>query len=159
MSAPKGNQFWKLRSKHGRDKLFATPELLLEAAYEYFEWCVEHPWIKTESTTGINKNDCKEIPTERPFTLTGFCLYCDASSTYWKEFKSNCQETSKDFLPVINRIEEIIYTQKFEGAAVGAFNANIIARDLGLKDSTETTHKGNMNINVTPLEFFDTPNE
>lgn len=26
MAAPKGNQFWMLRSKHGRDKLFATPE-------------------------------------------------------------------------------------------------------------------------------------
>ena len=28
MAAPKGNQFWMLRSKHGRDKLFATPEAL-----------------------------------------------------------------------------------------------------------------------------------
>lgn len=28
MGAPKGNQFWKLRSKHGRDKLFSSPEIL-----------------------------------------------------------------------------------------------------------------------------------
>ncbi|MFC0183379.1 terminase small subunit [Pseudarcicella hirudinis] len=40
----------------------------------------------------------------------------------------------KIFLEVITRIEEIVYVQKFEGAAVGAFNANIIARDLGLAD-------------------------
>ena len=26
MSAPKGNQFWKLRNKHGRSKRFASPE-------------------------------------------------------------------------------------------------------------------------------------
>ena len=38
MAAPKGNQFWMLRSKHGRDKLFATPEALWEAACEYFQW-------------------------------------------------------------------------------------------------------------------------
>ena len=41
MAAPKGNQFWMLRSKHGRDKLFATPEALWEAACEYFQWCDE----------------------------------------------------------------------------------------------------------------------
>ena len=44
MAAPKGNQFWMLRSKHGRDKLFATPEALWEAACEYFQWCDENPW-------------------------------------------------------------------------------------------------------------------
>jgi hypothetical protein len=140
MAAPIGNQFWKLRSKHGRNKLFETPQLLLEAAYEYFEWCHEHPWVKTETNIGINKNYVKSIPTERPFTLSGLCLYCHASSTYWKEFRSNCKETSKDFLPVIETIEEIIYTQKFEGAAIGVFNANLIARELGLKEQTE--HSG-----------------
>lgn len=36
MSAPKGNQFWKLRNKHGRSKRFASPEQLWEAACEYF---------------------------------------------------------------------------------------------------------------------------
>jgi len=29
------------------------------------------------------------------------------------------------------------YTQKFEGAAANLFNANIIARDLGLKDKQQ----------------------
>ena len=46
MGAPKGNQFWKLRSKHGRDKLFTTPELLWQAACEYFEWCENNPKIR-----------------------------------------------------------------------------------------------------------------
>ena len=36
---------WMLRSKHGRDKLFATPELLWDAACEYFQWCDENPWV------------------------------------------------------------------------------------------------------------------
>jgi hypothetical protein len=36
-----------------------------------------------------------------------------------------------------------MFTQKFEGATVGAFNANIIARDLGLKDQTDVTTNGN----------------
>lgn len=132
MAAPKGNQFWKLRSKHGRDKLFASPGLLEEAAGEYFTWCEKNPWMKKD---WVGK-DAFEVdrPTARPFTLQGFCLYCDASREWWNKFKDSASE---DFLQVITRIEEIIYTQKFEGAVVGAFNANIIARDLGLADKKE----------------------
>ena len=50
-------------------------------------------------------------------------------------------DDEKDFSSVITRIEQTIYAQKFEGAAVGSFNANIIARDLGLKDKSELTGK------------------
>lgn len=44
MAASKNNQFWKLRSKHGRDTLFSSPEFLWSAACEYFDWCDENPW-------------------------------------------------------------------------------------------------------------------
>jgi hypothetical protein len=36
---------------------------------------------------------------------------------------------------------DIIYTQKFTGAAAGFLNPNIIARDLGLKEHTDTTQR------------------
>jgi hypothetical protein len=49
---------------------------------------------------------------------------------------------SNDFLQIITRIEDIIYSQKFEGAAVGQFNSNIIARDLKLSDQTDITSGG-----------------
>lgn len=149
MGAPKGNQFWKLRSKHGRDKLFASPELLWKAACEYFQWCENNPWMKQEQVKQPGKgfrNDegdyvapqlLVEIPTARPFTMQGLCLYLDASVGYFRTFKSELKEVDKGFLTVITRIEETIYMQKFEGASVGAFNANIIARDLGLTDKTE----------------------
>jgi len=132
--APKGNQFWLLRSRHGRKKLFETPELLWEAACEYFQWCEDNPWAKVETTVKSDKTEVKTIPTARPYTIEGFCLYCDASKTFWKEFKKANHE---GFLSVTTRIDEIIYRQKFEGAAVGCFNANIIARDLGLADKKE----------------------
>jgi hypothetical protein len=152
MAAPKGNKFWELRSKHGRDKLFATPELLWEAACEYFEWCRENPWIKKD---WVGK-DAEEVKreTERPFTLTGLCIYLDCSSSYFRSFKSTLQEKDKDFLTIITRIEEIIYTQKFEGAAVGAFNANIIARDLGLSDKVNNEHSGEVSVKqITGMEI------
>lgn len=164
MAAPKENQFWKLRSKHGRDKIFSTPELLWQAACEYFHWCDTHPWKRVEQSKSAGKpvkhKNGKvsfppatfELPTQRPYTLTGFALYVDASKNFWQEFKKAGHE---DFLGVISRIEDVIYTNKFEGAAVGAFNANIIARDIGLADKQEVTGAGGGAIKTQSETNFD----
>lgn len=156
MAAPKGNQFWKLRSKHGRDKLFATPELLWEAACEYFQWCEDNPWQRVETTERGKNIDVKKIPTERPFTMQGLCLYLDCNTKYFNNFKRSLGEDEKDFNYIITRIEETVYKQKFEGAAVGAFNANIIARDLGLKEQSENT---NHNIEWKETKTYDSKQE
>ncbi len=148
MGAPKGNQFWKLRAKHGRDKLFSSPELLWDAACEYFEWCDNHPWIKEEEHLKVAGLEMKSTPIQRPYTITGFCLYCDASETWWRDFKA---ANHKDFSSIIAKVETVIYTNKFEGATVGVFNANIIARDLGLSDKTE--NKTKLEIEPPKIEF------
>lgn len=127
MAAPKGNKFWQLRSKHGREKLFATPELLWEAACEYFEWCDNNPW----KMSVVTKGGIVELPKTRPYTVTGLCLYLDACESYWRTFR---RENHEDFLPIVTRIDKIIETQQFTGAAVGEYNANIIARKLGIED-------------------------
>ena len=148
MAAPLGNQFWKVRSKHGRDKLFASADLLWKEACRYFEWCIDNPWYKTEQVKqpgkGYRDDDGEyvpptltlDIPTARPFTMQGLCLFLNCGTAYFRQFKLNLKEADKDFATVITRIEETVYQQKFEGAAVGAFNASIIARDLGLSETT-----------------------
>lgn len=132
MAAPKGNQFWKLRSKHGRDKLFMTPELLWEAACEYFEWCESNPLIevdfKGKDATHV------ELPKMRAFTIHGLCIYLDCNTKYFNDFK---EANHEGFSEVLTRIMEIIYNQKFTGAAAGFLNPNIIARDLGLRDTKD----------------------
>ena len=40
-----------------------------------------------------------------------------------------------DYEAVIERINQYCYDTKFDGAVVGLYNANIIARDLGLKEN------------------------
>lgn len=135
MAAPIGNQFWKLRSKHGRDKLFASPDLLWEAACEYFEWCEKNP-LKQQNWVG---KDGEEVQRDlmRPFTLSGLCLYLGCSQQGLKDLGR-----TKDFSLVYEQIVETTKTQKFEGAAVGLFNAQIIARDLGLRDNQDVTTNG-----------------
>jgi len=154
MAAPKNNQFWKLRSKHGRDKLFKTPELLWEAACEYFQWCDENPFKIVEQTKSQSKgvinvktgevtfpNALTELPVIRPYTIHGLCLYLDCNCMYFNHFeeslKDKTDKQSKDFSIIITRIRETIYNQKFSGAASGFFNSSIIARDLGLIDKSE----------------------
>lgn len=143
MAAPKENQFWKIRSKHGRDKLFETAELLWEAACEYFNWCDAHPWYRNEPIkSGDMAGSVMKVNIARPYTLTGLCIYLGCNSAYFRQFKASISGKEEGFSTIIENIEQIIYTQKFEGAAVGAFNANIIARDLGLKENMDVTSEG-----------------
>jgi hypothetical protein len=158
MAAPKQNQFWKLRSKHGRDKLFATPDLLWDAACEYFEWCETHPLIEVEQAKSPARGfkddegnvhfppNTVELPKMRAFTIQGLCLYLDCNVGYFNDFeaglKDKTESAHKDFSVVITRIRETIYNQKFTGAASGFLNPTIIARDLGLTDKKELEHSG-----------------
>ena len=48
MSAPVGNKFRELRSKHGRDKLFKSSKLLWQAACAYFQWCIDNLLIEID---------------------------------------------------------------------------------------------------------------
>ena len=150
MAPPVGNQFWKLRSRHGRDALFATPDLLWEAAQEYFEWVDANPWVKVEqmkrpTVTKDKVGDMEistvhslaELPNARPYTLSGLCLYLQCDESYFRKFKEQ-RSDRQDFITVITRIEQIVATQQFEGAVVGAFNPNIISRSLGLADKVAT---------------------
>ena len=137
MAAPKGNQFWMLRSKHGRDKLFATPEALWEAACEYFQWCDENPWTtrkaiqrtmpvrrkKGKRTETVNEQQTQQevSPTQRPYSLTGLCIYLGTSSRWWSSFRSECmKKNDEDFLHVIARVEETIETHREIADAIAA---------------------------------------
>jgi len=133
MAATIGNSFWKLRSKHGRDKLFSSPEVLWEAAQEYFTNCEKNPLLEVDwvgkDAIEVNK------PKMRAFTWAGLEIYLDISDDALRNYKTKPEY--KDFFGVITRIEKIMYEQKFTGAAAGLLNPNIIARDLGLVDKKE----------------------
>lgn len=148
MAPPKGNRFWELRSKHGRSKLLSSPELLWQSACEYFKWCEDNPLIEVD----FKGKDAFEvqIPKMRAFTWAGLETFIDISL---KEYKANPKYN--DFSEVISRINRVMYTQKFTGAAAGMLNPNIIARDLGLKDLTDITTDGDKVNNIT---IFELPN-
>ena len=136
MAAPRGNQFWKLRSKHGRDKLFATPALLWEAACSYFQWCEDNPRYEVKGFAFQGTVTKENFPKMRAMTLSGLCFYLHCNEAYFRTFQAQLPEGEEDFNTVIKEIETVIYNQKFQGAAADLLNANIIARDLGLSDKS-----------------------
>ncbi|MCX8958325.1 DNA-packaging protein [Erwinia psidii] len=132
MAAPKGNRFWEARSSHGRKPIFESPDALWAACCEYFEWVEKHPLKEQKifcfqgviTRTTVNKM--------RAMTVKGMCLYLDIAYSTWHYY---CART--EFDEVTTRAEHVIYDQKFSGAAADLLNANIIARDLGLKDQQQ----------------------
>lgn len=69
-------------------------------------------------------------------TLGGLYLFLGINRSTWDEYRGR-----EDFSAVIGRVEEAIREQKFTGAAADLLNANIISRDLGLRDGVEHTGK------------------
>lgn len=137
-----GNQFWMNRAKHGRDKLFATPELLWDAACEYFRWIEENPLYETKVFQFQGIVVTKEVPIMRAMTMAGLCFYLNCNEAYFRQFEKDIEGIENSFSTVITDIKNVIYRQKFEGAAGNLLNANIISRDLGLADKKDISSNG-----------------
>lgn len=136
MAAPLGNSFWKQRSSHGRKPIFPDAETLWDAACEYFEWVEANPLYSAEAFAYQGVVTVEPIAKMRAMTVAGLCIFLDISQQAWGEYRDR-----DGFGEVTSRVDEIIRTQKFEGASAGLLNANIIARDLGLADKTENETK------------------
>jgi hypothetical protein len=142
MKFEKGNKLWQNvdPEKVGRPPEFKPPLDLWEKCCDYFRFSDENPFVLKEKTTYDKESEKgsqeKETKKPKPYTWDG--LYAFISVSHLDYYKTNKPE----FLGIIEVIGKIIRTQKFEGAAAGLFNANIIARELGLKEHTDHTTQG-----------------
>lgn len=130
-----------------------TPEEFESAWEEYFQWCDENPWYKTEQSKagGLIK-----IPIPRPYSEIGFCAYHGLGEHYINQLGKRLEDAEtneeKDLSYILTRARAKCRAQKFEGATVGAFNANIIARDLGMVDKKDITTGGDK---ITGIQITD----
>lgn len=153
-----GNQLWKLRTKHGRDKLFSSGAILREEAIKYFDWCDRHPWLKTELVKYKGDFEEAEVPLGRPYTVDGLTVYLGVAHSYFRSAKGNiidkrerARATAEDLdvLDAIEWIEQVVRTQQVEGAAVGVFNTNLVARLNGIADNVNQNSTGEAVLRVT----------
>lgn len=135
MAAPLGNRFWEARSSHGRKPVFEVPNELWMACCEYFAWVEDNPLLETKAFGSKDGPQTIELPKMRAMTISGLCIFLDISRQAWSEYRSR-----DGFVDICARVDDVIRTQKFEGASAELLNPAIIARDLGLADRSE--HSG-----------------
>lgn len=148
MAAPVGNRFWEKRATHGRELLFSSPDLLWQAAIEYFEMCdgtthEQDDWVGKDADHVVRGKS-------HPYTLTGFCRFVGASESWWKNFRKN-ENLNEEYLSIITRIEQTIYEQQYSGAITGIYQHQLVARALGLVDKTE--NKSDVKVTGNILQF------
>ncbi|MFK4647208.1 hypothetical protein ABIF96_005782 [Bradyrhizobium ottawaense] len=145
MAAPKGNQFWQLRDKHGRNKLFEAPDALWTACCEYFEWVEANPLMEAKAFANQGAVTIADLPKMRAMTLNGLHIFLEIDRKTWDAYRER-----EEFASVCARVDAIIREQKFTGAAAGLLNPVIIARELGLADKQELSGP-----NGSPIETKD----
>ena len=129
-----GNKFWMARYNTGRKPKTESPATLWAACVKYFEFLEDNPLY--EHKVGFYQGEAFEhkVPLMRAPTQQGLQIFLGITHPTWANWKAR-----KGFLPVMERVEKTLYDWKFQGAAAGLLNANIIARDLKLKEHTDLT--------------------
>jgi hypothetical protein len=152
------DRWWLKRSKlikeveggGGQPLHFDSPETLKQAILEYFEWMANRPLLENGTHFGVKGRVNFTVPRMRAMTLTGMANFLGTTIEGLRIYGKR----SKEYFEVLNWAQEVMYTQKFEGAAAGFLNHSIIARDLGLADKRELTGAGG-----SPLNPSQHPNE
>lgn len=148
---PGDDGYWPERAKKFKQefkkskwerKAFTGPDQLFELACEYFERVDKSPYLKQDFIKGGDSaGSIVNLENIRPYTWAGLEAYLFEKGylSTLQDYKANREQKYDQYVEVIRVIEKIMYDRKFSGAAVGAFNANIIARDLGLSEKSSVT--------------------
>lgn len=131
MPAPKGNRFWEVRSSHGRNPIYSNPDDLTDAIQQYFDWVHENPYVEIKPMIESGQIANAQIPRLRPMLIGECYRFCGLTKDSWADYKAR-----EGFSDIIEEAEEIIKNQKLSGAMAGFFKENIVARHLGIKDSS-----------------------
>jgi len=122
----------------GKHKYIETPEKLWELFESYVLHEKQNPMYKQEY---VGKDGRTELtPLETPITFEGFeCYLMDQGIIQdLGHYSNNKDERYSEYVTIITRIRKNCFVHNFRGASVGLFNANIIAKKLGLSEKVET---------------------
>jgi hypothetical protein len=135
----------------GNTKNIETPEKLWELFTAYVLHERDNPMFKREyvGKDGEEKN----TPLETPITFQGFECYLQDVGVLKDlgDYASDKQDRYTEYAAIITRIRKNCFVHNYKGAAVGLFNANLIARKLGLTEKQDVALK----TQVSPFTSFD----
>ena len=125
-----------------KHKYIETPEKLLELFKDYVKHAKENPMHRIDY---VGK-DGKQVntPLETPVTFDEFEIYLFENKIIndLGDYSKNKDSRYSDYAPIIAYIRKYCFNHNFKGAAVKLFDPNLIARKLGIKDSSDVTTNG-----------------
>lgn len=113
------------KSKAGRP-LKMTPHELWQRFVEYCEWIANKP---SETEHAFSSGIIAIKNSERPMSLRSFSIFAGIDRSTFSEY-----EQRPEFSRIAAHIRDIIFEQKFNGAARGEFDSALIARELDIGD-------------------------
>lgn len=119
----------------GNKRKIPNPEKLFELFLEFKDW-KQSQKITTQAVTKVGVVELKHAP---PLTWQAFdaWLFNQGIAESSEDYRYNKNGQYSDFSGIVRVIGNIMFAQKFEGAAVGAYNSSIIARELKLAEPVE----------------------
>jgi hypothetical protein len=133
-----------------KQKYIKTPEYLWELFCNYVQHERGNPMFKVEYVG--KEGDKVNTPLQVPITFEGFeCWLADEGIIQdLGDYSKNDDNRYKTYASIITRIQNNCFAQNFKGAAVGLFNANLIAKKLGLVEKKQTELTGSINMPKVP---------
>ena len=136
-----------IKRGRGKPKIIKSPDELLNFFNEYKKYNIANP---IHETIFVGKDAIERIKKHyKPLTWQGFEVFlfhqgiADNSNQSGyidlKKYRTNFNNAYTEYVPILRVIGLEMFDQKYSGAAVGIYNANIIAKELGLADKSEIT--------------------
>jgi hypothetical protein len=132
-----------------KHKYIETPEEL----YSLFERYAEDTKKRVRTIPkATNKGVLYEehVP---PLTIDGFKTYANKQGSDINRYWYNVDGTLNEYVSVVTRIKEEIRNDQVEGALVGQYQQNIVARLNNLTEKTDVTSNGE-NINEIKISII-----
>ena len=130
----------------GAPKKIESPEKLYEYFQQYEKYRKANP--KLENVYNVKLDLQASIQREIPLTWDSFEIWLRKNGIIatLDDYKSNKNNAYTEFSHILHMIDMEIKDDKMSGAIAGIYQHNIIARDLGLIDKSES----NVKVKVDP---------
>jgi hypothetical protein len=138
----------------GRPPRFREPDEMLKAFEIYMEWCEKNWYFRHElHKVGDYVGTITPVPlTKRPFSILGFCCAIGVGEPWYRRFRADHQD-DKEFSAVFEYVESVCKMDQLDGAMVGSYKENLVARLHGLHDRIDVTAN-----NQLPDQQYDLKN-
>lgn len=129
----------------GRPRNFNDPIEIWNLFLEYKKFCEENPRFTYTASQGR----LLQIPHIKPLTIDGFETFCYGKSLTISHYFENREGRYEDFCDIVTRIKKEIRGDQLEGAFIGQYSSNIVARLNNISEKTENINK-NIEVPLFP---------